>query len=524
MEWPKKISVDKRIVQVLSGSTYENFPKALKELIINSYDADANNVDIKISRKNETIIISDDGKGLSEKDFDFYFRIAGKTREKERDVTQSGRNIIGQFGVGFLSLFPFCKQYYIESKKRNSAEVAFATIPCAKYLSRENKLIDVDEILIQGGKKIDNSLHNKQFTVIKLTGFTDLTKSFLFSEYSFSAGRDSILRYPGIERLTWELCEDLPLEYERNKINNLFKTDSSLPFNVSLNGVQLLRKVYGKNILDKNDNDFKQIGKMKFRYFIVTDYKSIKPPEARYLKIRNLNVGVGKRTTFGLGIETGGSRARLHHLTGEVHILEGMNDLIKVSRDDFNFSPDYEALKEFFRKKLSSLSNQLDDLADIEKIKKQTETEYRINNIALLDPKKIKQKILALKEKGYDVYSDDSKTKTDKAPIIIDKTKQEIIVDSDFSFFSRKINIKNKTYSVKVDAWDFKSDIYQACKIENDNIIINKSYPLFQKKKYTDVFIKLHLMLLINFKSNKIDKETFKYLLGDILKFYSDYI
>ncbi|MBA3283721.1 MAG: ATP-binding protein [Nitrosopumilus sp.] len=67
--WPKSISVDKRIVRILSESTYENFPRALKELITNSYDADARNVKVTIDIKNETLIVEDDGKGMNEHDF-----------------------------------------------------------------------------------------------------------------------------------------------------------------------------------------------------------------------------------------------------------------------------------------------------------------------------------------------------------------------------------------------------------------------------------------------------------------------
>ncbi len=105
---PKSIRVDKRIVKLLSGATYENFPKALKELIVNSYDADANKVDVTIDLKRELITIEDNGHGMSELHFDFYLRIAFQSREKEGE-TVSGRKIIGQFGVGFLSVFPFVK-------------------------------------------------------------------------------------------------------------------------------------------------------------------------------------------------------------------------------------------------------------------------------------------------------------------------------------------------------------------------------------------------------------------------------
>jgi predicted nuclease of restriction endonuclease-like (RecB) superfamily len=51
--WPKKITVDKNIVSILSQSTYDNFPQALKELVTNSYDADAKEVRVSIDLKEE---------------------------------------------------------------------------------------------------------------------------------------------------------------------------------------------------------------------------------------------------------------------------------------------------------------------------------------------------------------------------------------------------------------------------------------------------------------------------------------
>ena len=162
--WPKKITVDKRIITILSGSTYNNFPKALKEIISNSYDADASEVKITVDIKGETITVEDNGLGMSESDFDFYLRIAGKTRST-REFTLSGRKRIGQFGVGFLSVFPFCRTYNIESKKKGSPEIIFAAIPNHKFVEEDQKVLtDIEEIPIQGGKKIHNSQFNKQFT------------------------------------------------------------------------------------------------------------------------------------------------------------------------------------------------------------------------------------------------------------------------------------------------------------------------------------------------------------------------
>ena len=62
--------VHPKLAQIL-GETYRSVELALKELIDNSYDADAENVFITIPEildSNPTIIIEDDGLGMSEEE------------------------------------------------------------------------------------------------------------------------------------------------------------------------------------------------------------------------------------------------------------------------------------------------------------------------------------------------------------------------------------------------------------------------------------------------------------------------
>ena len=229
--WPKHISVDRRIINVLSQSTYDNFPRALKELITNSYDADAKKVMIKIDLKNEIIIIEDDGKGMSEGDFEFYLRIAGQTRTKENNTTSLGRKIIGQFGIGFLSIFPFFKNYSIETKKAGSQSVLHATIPLYKYFVSQNKIVDIDSIEIIGGSKLIKSNPNS-FTRITLRGFNDLTGAFF--KPKAKENKKLIETYTGIEKLKWILADDLPIEFKETQFNKVFE-GSNAPFETFVN-------------------------------------------------------------------------------------------------------------------------------------------------------------------------------------------------------------------------------------------------------------------------------------------------
>lgn len=514
--WPKAISVDKRIVKILSASTYDNFPNALKEMITNAYDADSSRVLVTVDPKGEKIIIDDDGVGMSEEDFALYLRIAGQKREK-KIKTASQRLVIGQFGVGFLAVFPFFMNFAIETKKAGSDEVLKAEIPCHLYFGHNS--IDIGQIKVQGSVSVDRSKRSKQYTIITLTGFTPLSKAFFKPSLKAKPKEGSILEKPGVEVLKWRLSEDLPIKYENPGLNKIFdKYSPNLSFAVKLNNEPLLRKAYGKEILEIHKGTAHQIGKIKFRYMIVTDRKAVNDPiEGRYLKIRNLNVGVGERTTFGLGIDVGGARSRLHWLSGEIHIVEGLNDLITVARDKFNYDPDYEELKDFFIKKMSFHSNNLEREHEFTEFVKSAKDNSTIKNIKMLDPKRLSKKIDKL-EKGRE-----EKQYIEETIDVPNEQRSKAYKKEDYEFFEKKITILEKTYKVVLDKWSYTSDFFPACKIDGNILYINEKYPLFKGTKHTDIFIKLHVALIVNLNEKTYSRVSYEKLVRDILKTYKDY-
>lgn len=519
--WPKSITVDKRIVKILSESTYDNFPAALKEIITNSYDADASVVNINIDIRKEIITITDNGKGMSEKEFDFFTRIAGVKREKEGGITASGRHIVGKFGVGFLSIFPFFKNYSIESTKKGIDEILHADIPSHRYFA-SGELVEVNEIPIQGGIRYDKSKTKESFTTITLKGFTPIAKAFFFPTTKKSkTSRTSIKSYSSLDKLIWRLEEDLPIRYKDDRFNKLTTIYSpNLSFEVFLNGEKLYRRVYAKEILEINGREKKynrvyenkslqvydenpmQIGKIKFHYFILSDKIAVEPIEGRALKIRNINTGVGLRDAFGLGSELKGGRSRLQQLTGEVLIIEGLNDLISVSRDTFYYDEDYEQLQDFLVLQLSKHSTQLEKEAAY----KNEESSTKIKNI-----KYIEEELSDDKEEEAVLFKEETKQ---QYPRKANKTQPKV---------SKSIEVAGDYYSAKISNWNYRNDSYPACKIEGDKVLINKSYPLFKGVKYTDIFIKMHLLILKNLIDKNIDKRTYNKLVSDILEYYNEY-
>ena len=77
---------------------------ALAELIKNSYDADATQVTINFAPNEGRIEISDDGHGMTAKEFeDFWMRI-GTTHKKRKQSRDLGRLMTGSKGVGRLAV------------------------------------------------------------------------------------------------------------------------------------------------------------------------------------------------------------------------------------------------------------------------------------------------------------------------------------------------------------------------------------------------------------------------------------
>lgn len=542
--WPKQLTVDKRIISTLSTSTYENFPQALKELVVNSYDADATQVNIDIDIENEIISLHDTGKGMSEEDFDFYLRIAGKSRRKT-DLTEGGRQIVGKFGVGFLAVFPFCKTYQIETTKKGNPYIVKATIDCEKYFNiDEESISDVDSVPIFGGVEESNSYTSQSFTKILLVGFASPLRAFLQEKYKTSK-KSSISAFSPVELIKWTLCEYLPIKYKEDKLNQIFKLNDTLPFTVKLNAEVLYRNNHLSEILETHSGNYEQEGDIKFRFVIGTQWKAIQPAEARYIFIRNRNVGVGDRSTFGIGLD-GRLYSRLAWLSIDVDIVEGMNDLIAVSRDKFNFSPDFERFKDFFRKKLREWATNLEQVNDLQKLLNSKKDRIDTFSTEIEDRKE--QLISSLEKKGVEVKianaidkpssefldqpkythrsSDNIKVKKPRKntpknkPESIEKTVIEITRNSDDSHDILELN--GKRLIVVFDKWK-KDPLYPVCRIDENKIIVNEEARILKHKNYRDLFIKFFAIIADNHQMGTISRSVAVSMNNQALALFKNY-
>ena len=125
--------VDPAVLRELSG-IYKPFVKAVKELISNAYDADSETVHIEISQDFNTIVISDDGVGMTPADIRSDFtRIGGSYARHERgEITKKGRQRIGSKGIGFVAPARYCCKMQVVSSTVGRQKETFSIPVCER--------------------------------------------------------------------------------------------------------------------------------------------------------------------------------------------------------------------------------------------------------------------------------------------------------------------------------------------------------------------------------------------------------
>lgn len=108
---PENLSMrfDPATIEHLGIQMYSTLPPVVAELVSNSYDAEAENVEIYLFDESEKkIIVKDDGHGMSFSEINDKFLLIGRNRRKIDDSEMSEnkkRYVIGKKGLGKLSFF-----------------------------------------------------------------------------------------------------------------------------------------------------------------------------------------------------------------------------------------------------------------------------------------------------------------------------------------------------------------------------------------------------------------------------------
>jgi hypothetical protein len=135
-----KFTVATRMLDHISGGMYSKYPKAISELVVNGYDADANyvTVDIKAGsglipeeklaravfgdKWEGKIVIQDNGEGMDEQDIREGYMFLGSAQKRATARTPIYHRLpIGNKGIGKLAGFGIAKRMEIRTVKNGKA-------------------------------------------------------------------------------------------------------------------------------------------------------------------------------------------------------------------------------------------------------------------------------------------------------------------------------------------------------------------------------------------------------------------
>jgi len=110
-----------RIVELFSEGLYASPNKAVEELVANSFDAGARNVQVILSpnlHEQDAIVVIDDGEGMGVDGLKQHWLIGISHKRRLADKLPMGRQQIGQFGIGKLATYVLAERLTPHHKAR----------------------------------------------------------------------------------------------------------------------------------------------------------------------------------------------------------------------------------------------------------------------------------------------------------------------------------------------------------------------------------------------------------------------
>ena len=511
------IVVNNSVVSHLSLGLYRNFARAVKELISNSYDAGATEVKIKLDLKKKLIIIRDNGDGMDLDEIKNKFLTIGRISPPSEDVDELGRKKVGNFGIGCLSVFPYCESLHLFTKKKGQKDIIELDIDTSRFFQEDSSKIDISNINNEKVpyKKYLGDLELKQGeTIITMSGIKPHIVEDLMNKKSSGTTID---KFEGYQKFKWTLSQYIPIQFppERKDLKKFFSIKGLKPLRVFLDGKELFRNVpKDTQILEIDEKEF---GNVHVKYLIMTPMKTVEPLEARGLQLRLRDVAIGLPRDFDV-TKKGRVLGKLNYLCGEVSITKGLNDSLMIDRDSFSYTQQIADIEEFFRNKLTQYANQLDKWAEADKevyevlsgIKGSDKMISSLKKAGLVHIPKERVRLSkdsssignfkeSLPEKIYNVLSknkefrillkteeSDKEVDEDSDPITVDGNIKSITINKSHPKLIEYLEVYGKKLKVKYDHWKDKGDFFGEISKDGKIITFNLDNPLFHEDNIID--------------------------------------
>ena len=125
------VTVDKSHLITIGERLYSESIELIRELVNNAYDADATEVDIRMT--DELIEIKDNGIGMDRDGLRQYFSIGSQEKVVHARSPVYHRDRIGQFGIGKFASLSACECFEVYTQKDDfAAKVTFDKVEWEK--------------------------------------------------------------------------------------------------------------------------------------------------------------------------------------------------------------------------------------------------------------------------------------------------------------------------------------------------------------------------------------------------------
>lgn len=162
------MNISLNVLNHLGINLYSNTPAVLAEVIANSWDAGAAQVDIKFDTENRTVTISDDGCGMTKDEINKQYLYIGYKRRDAQDDPK-GRKPMGRKGIGKLSLFSIADKIHVQSCRTGKESAFLMDAEAIKSLIKQGESGETTPYHPQT-MQYENNLHmHKAGTTIKIT-------------------------------------------------------------------------------------------------------------------------------------------------------------------------------------------------------------------------------------------------------------------------------------------------------------------------------------------------------------------
>ncbi len=153
----------------LTRQTYDSFPKAIREAVLNALDAGAERVEIDFSRAHDgEMVVADDGAGMTIREFADQFMSLGGSG-KFGDTTK-----FGKIGIGSLALLQYGAVAIIESKKAGAHQFTRATVEHPWSFARERRVSRLETLPAGVAEECPyDGPKDDHFTRIRIVGLRD---------------------------------------------------------------------------------------------------------------------------------------------------------------------------------------------------------------------------------------------------------------------------------------------------------------------------------------------------------------